>query len=96
MHGHNWKVEATVSAARLDELGLVMDFGDLKKLLQSVLDEFDHTLLNEHPSFKERNPTSEEIASYVFRALKKVLPSSHSLTEVRVWEKENSYATYHE
>lgn len=96
LHGHNWKVEAVVSSANLDSLGLVMDFVDLKNKLNQVIDKLDHKLLNDLDYFKSNNPTSEAIAYYIFCRLKEILPSTHRLKEVRVWEKDTSSAVYQE
>ncbi len=96
LHGHNWKVQATVSSSQLDSLGLVMDFGELKSVLNEILERFDHRFLNEHDYFKDRNPTSEGIAYYLFTNLKGKIPPHCTLDEVKVWEKDSSCAKYRE
>ncbi|MBN1869414.1 MAG: 6-carboxytetrahydropterin synthase QueD [Candidatus Omnitrophica bacterium] len=94
LHGHTWKVEVTVRHDRLDGLGMVADFTVLKKKLQEVLGPIDHACLNELPFFKENNPTTENIAKYVYGQYKdKVKPLG--LKEVRVWESETSSVTYY-
>ena len=93
LHGHNWKVEAAVTSAELDGCGMVMDFKVLKQELEEQLSELDHKYLNELPYFSEVNPTSENIARYLYLTLKKKMPG---LSSVRVWESENSSATYYE
>ncbi|MCS7118789.1 MAG: 6-carboxytetrahydropterin synthase QueD [Archaeoglobaceae archaeon] len=65
VHGHNFEVSVEVEGELRN--GMVMDFFDLKKLLKEILERFDHSMLNE---FLE-NPTSENIALYVFQELKK-------------------------
>ena len=70
LHGHNWKVEVLASRVSLDSLGMVMDFGDLKKMTKSVLEELDHNQLDKIEYFKQHNPSSEEIARYIFNKLK--------------------------
>lgn len=102
LHGHNWKVEVMISRPSLDSLGMVMDFGDLKKEVKGMLDKLDHRNINDLDYFsaqggKGHNPSSENIARYVFCELKKEIASrSCKLEEVRVWETENSCAVYHE
>ncbi len=96
LHGHNWKVEAICRGEKLDSQGLVIDFGLLKDKLDSVLEQLDHKVLNEIDYFKDRNPTSEEIASYIFSQLKERLIGVCKLEEIRVWEKDNSCAIYQE
>ena len=109
LHGHNWKVEVVVSSSKLNSLGMVMDFSDLKKLTKGVLRELDHTCLNDLEYFSasaksgcasgakggEHNPSSEEIAKYIFNKLKTLIVEKNcQLEEIRVWETESSCAVY--
>lgn len=96
LHGHNWKVEVSVSSHTLNSSFLVMDFSELKNKLQEVLDTLDHTLLNDLDCFNSLSPTSEVIARYIFSQLKERIPPVHTLEEVKVWEKDTSCATYQE
>ena len=97
LHGHNWKVEVVVSSDKLDSIGMVMDFSELKKNAAIVLDELDHTTLNEIDYFTKHNPSSEEIAHYIFDKLKeKISKKECLLNEIKVWETENSCAVYTE
>ncbi len=93
LHGHNWKVEAVVSSDRLDNVGLVMDFKYLKTELNKVLDKLDHKYLNDIAYFKKNNPTSENIARYIYDSVRFHIPLIDSVT---VWESDNSSATYYE
>ena len=94
-HGHNWKVEVTVKATELDELGMGIDFRTLKTAVNEVLDTLDHSDLNEHPDFQSINPSSENIAVYIFRNLQKDLTTdSYGVYSVTVCETENSGVTY--
>ena len=90
MHGHNWKVGASISSDRLDKIGIVVDFRDVKKQLKGVLKRLDHKNLNSLAYFKKLNPTSENIAKFIFENLQKKLPVS----SVSVWEADDSKATY--
>ena len=94
-HGHNWKVEVTVKATELDELGMGIDFRTLKAAVNEILDTLDHIDLNEHPDFQSTNPSSENIAAYIFRNLQKDLTSDrYGVYSVTVCETENSGVTY--
>lgn len=93
LHGHNWKVEARVSSAKLDKSGMLMDFKFLKAELNKILEKLDHKYLNGIPYFKKANPTSENIASYIYGRLK---PRVEILESITVWESENACATYSE
>jgi len=90
LHGHNWKVEVVAAREELDKLGMVLDFQYAKSKLRRVIEKLDHKYLNNIPYFKKVNPTSENIARYIFDALQKGFP----VQSVTVWESENSCATY--
>lgn len=98
MHGHNWKVQVNVSAERLNELDLAIDFHDLKKIVGEVVSPLDHSFLNEVFPFTEKNPSSENIAKWIFDTLKKRLQDYDNLrvSAVTVWESDNSSASYYE
>lgn len=104
LHGHNGRLEVTIESRRLDSLGMVVDFEEIKRKVQKWVDaELDHrTLLNrKDPLTKvlkdlgepfvemDGNPTAERIARLVFDyARAQGLP----VTEVKLWETENSFA----
>ncbi|MBL7068339.1 MAG: 6-carboxytetrahydropterin synthase QueD [Candidatus Omnitrophica bacterium] len=91
LHGHNWIIEAAVSSKTLNRDGLLIDFKILKSRLNKILEGLDHTNLNDEPPFKTKNPTSENIAKFIFDMLKKdgITPQ-----RVSVWESDSSCATY--
>jgi len=93
LHGHNWQVELIVSKEKPDKIGMVMDFRDLKIKLDRVLEKLDHKYLNNIAYFKRVNPTSENIAKYIYGRLKAGIPALKSVT---VWENAASAATYEE
>jgi 6-pyruvoyltetrahydropterin/6-carboxytetrahydropterin synthase len=95
LHGHNWKVEVSVVSNRLNKEGVVIDFSILKQKVEKVLKALDHTYLNELRYFSRKEPSSENIAKYIFDRLKAELKDSHAvLKEVTAWESETSCATY--
>jgi 6-pyruvoyltetrahydropterin/6-carboxytetrahydropterin synthase len=94
LHGHNWKVEVVVRGNVLDQAHLLMDFGQLKKLMNQALDRLDHCHLNELPHFLENNPSSEMIAKYLYEEIGQALPPQVSMIRVSAWESEDSRATY--
>lgn len=93
LHGHNWHVEAVASSRELDEVGMVVDFKELKSALREVTTELDHKHLNEVEHFKEVNPTSENIARYILEELSGRMPRV-DISEVTVYETDTSSATY--
>jgi len=95
LHGHNWKVEVSVVSDRLNKEGVVIDFTVLKQKVEKVLKPLDHHYLNDLPYFSGKEPSSENIAKYIFDRLKAELKGYHAvLKEVTAWESETSCATY--
>jgi 6-pyruvoyltetrahydropterin/6-carboxytetrahydropterin synthase len=94
-HGHNWKVAVTVRALQLDELGMGIDFRTVKQALSKVMTDLDHCNLNEHPFFLDKNPSSENIAVYIFNRLKDDLQSDrYHLRSVSTFETDRTGTTY--
>ena len=95
LHGHNWVVEAVVAADSLDEVGIAVDFRVLKRELDAILSELDHSCLNDLDIFKGVNPTSEKIAEYIYHALSSSLAMEGvGVASVRVCESPGAGATY--
>jgi 6-pyruvoyltetrahydropterin/6-carboxytetrahydropterin synthase len=91
LHGHNWRVEVTIEAAKLDSIGVVMDFHELERLVDQIIGPMHNKHLNELPPFAEMNPSAENVALHIARSLQ--LPSALTLSRVQVWETpENSAA----
>lgn len=72
LHGHSFRAEVHVSGDLDPALGWVMDYGDIKALVRPVIKRLDHYYLNEIPGLE--NPTSENIARWMWRELKPILP----------------------
>jgi 6-pyruvoyltetrahydropterin/6-carboxytetrahydropterin synthase len=101
LHGHNYRVVATVRGAELGPSGMLVDFKVVKAALSRVLEELDHTCLNEDvDDFGEGklNPTAENLARWIFDTLRETLarelPDRAAPARVTVWESEKSSATY--
>lgn len=106
LHGHNGKVDIVLYAEKLDSLGMVRDFEEIKQIVQTWIDEtLDHKLilcqgdpllpsletLGEAYLVTEENPTAEVIAKMIYDyASTQNLP----VLEVRLWETEKSCASY--
>ncbi len=97
LHGHNYSVFAHARGTELDEGGMLIDFGELKKALRSVCKSLDHTHLNELEENGElvfnHNPSAERIAKYIFGKIKELLPNA-PLYAVDVFETPTSRARY--
>lgn len=72
LHGHSFRVEVHVSGPLDAQLGWVMDYGDIKDIVKPVIRELDHHYLNEIAGLE--NPTSENIARWLWRRLSDTLP----------------------
>ncbi len=95
LHGHNFAVEVAVESEALDEGGMVIDFRLLKAKTKEVLDTLDHRYLNELPFFRNQNPSSENLAAYIFSEVsRRIDQGSRRVRRVSVWESETSRATY--
>ncbi|MEI9477976.1 MAG: 6-carboxytetrahydropterin synthase QueD [Deltaproteobacteria bacterium] len=95
LHGHNWKIEVSVTSRRLGKEGVALDFGILKKEVAKILNTLDHTFLNELPYFSKREPSSENIARYIFDQLQpETRKRAVTLKKVTAWESETASATY--
>ncbi len=97
LHGHNWRVQVTVSYEKLNDIGIVIDFHELRIIANEVISSLDHSLLNEVFPFTEINPSSENIAKWIYDSVKKKIHKKHcNITSVTVWESETSSASYYE
>lgn len=94
LHGHNWKIEVCVSGEKLDEAGVLVDFGVLKKNLREIIERLDHKFLNELDFFNGKQPSSENIGIYITDELQKTLKNGIRVSRVHVWESDDSCATY--
>ena len=97
LHGHNWKVEVFLVGNALDSAGLLMDFGVMKARTKEVLEEIDHKYLNELDAFRDRNPSSENLARYLYERLGAIFTRDGvKIHRVNVWESDTSCASYYQ
>lgn len=96
LHGHNYRVRVHLAAGWLDELGMVLDFADLKAIMQEILGPFDHGVINDVPPFDQRNTTAELLSHYFFEEVAARLGGQDRVrvTRVEVWENDTSCAVY--
>jgi 6-pyruvoyltetrahydropterin/6-carboxytetrahydropterin synthase len=96
-HGHNWKVIVEARTNALDEIGMSVDFYVLQKKTEEVVTQFDHRDINTIPPFdKELNPTSENLARFIYHELKKILPPKVQMSSVAIAETGHYTAKYTE
>jgi len=100
LHGHNYRVRVELAGERLDELGMVLDFADLKEMMQEILGPFDHRVINDIPPFDEKNTTAELFSEYVFQEVARRLADREDdrdrvrVVRVEVWENDTACAVF--
>lgn len=97
LHGHNWKVELEVVARALDDVGMAIDFKNMKQAAKDIGKTLDHQYLNDLEPFKNVNPTAENIAAYMYREISSRLNSdSIKVSAVTLWETDRACVRYSE
>ncbi len=96
VHGHNYRCQVSVEGTALDDIGLLVDFVELKRIVHAVLDRMDHQWLNEFPPFDKLNPSAENMARYIYEEVAAALPAREGvrLASVRLWETDTASVTY--
>ncbi len=97
LHGHNWNIEVRVKGEKLNAAGVLVDFGDIKKFVNDIMEELDHKYLNEIEVFNDEQPTSERIAIFIAKSLQAslyTLDEKVQVSSVTAWESDDASATY--
>jgi len=96
LHGHNWKIEVHVAGEKLNDAGVLVDFGEIKDQVSEIIDKLDHKFLNELDYFNDGHPpSSENVARYIALELQAVFDGpSVRVTRVTAWESDDACATY--
>lgn len=95
MHGHNWKVELEVVASKLNDIGIAIDFKQMKKATNEVCDRLDHQYLNDIAPFDMINPTAENIAAWLYGEIGRLVNTDHvKVRAVTLWETERACVRY--
>lgn len=106
LHGHNGKIEVELESQKLDHRGMVVDFGDISRVIKKWVDDtLDHTMIlakgdpligvlkerGERFYTMDQNPTAEAIARLIYEyAVSQKFP----VTKVTLWETASSFAAY--
>jgi 6-pyruvoyltetrahydropterin/6-carboxytetrahydropterin synthase len=97
LHGHNWIVKVYIQCRDLDAIGIGIDFRVIKDHVEDVLTDLDHGYLNELPAFRNVNPSSENVARYLYGELVRRIQSDRvKVSRVRVSETPETFAVYWE
>ena len=94
MHGHTYFINITIAGDQLDEMGFLIDFKVIKSLVHK---RYDHTVLNDHPEFKQKFPTTEQVAHEIWVTIDnklKTLSHQPRCLQVLVRETPTSYVVY--
>ena len=96
LHGHNYKIEIYARGRELDNIGLLVDFVELKAAADEIVNYLDHRNINELPPFDEElNPSAENLARYILeRVSAQVGDERVQVYKVRCFETPTSVATY--
>jgi len=96
LHGHNYKIEIFARGAELNNIGLLIDFGDLKKAADEVTNYLDHRNINELPPFDEElNPSAENLARFILEYIAGRIDDERvKVYKVRCYETPTSVATF--
>ena len=93
LHGHSYKTGLVFRFDSANDEGMAFDFTVAKEIIGRTLKLLDHTCLNDLEPFKEKNPTAENIARFIYDSIKREVPE---LWSVSVWESATTCATYYE
>ena len=97
IHGHNYEVRVEVLAKQLDELGMGLDFEQIKQASHEAIADLDHVNLNDLPVFEGQNPTAERVAAIIYQRLSRALSREHARVHaVELWETHDSCVRYSE
>ena len=95
LHGHNWRIEVILTGEKLNNAGLLIDFKEVREATDGILEKLDHSFLNELPHFRDQNPSSENIAAYIFESLSSRLNNNQiKVAKVTAWESDFASASY--
>lgn len=99
-HSHPYVVEWMCETAHLDENGFSVNIAAVEAALEAVLGRIDDVLLNDLEYFRERQPSLENLATYLHRELSRELPehgqdlAAIRNSEVRIWESDTAWASF--
>jgi 6-pyruvoyltetrahydropterin/6-carboxytetrahydropterin synthase len=75
IHGHSFSATVTIAGAVDEKLGWVMDFADLREIVEPFIDEMDHNYLNDIKGLE--NPTSENVALWLVHKISPLMRNVH-------------------
>ena len=99
VHGHNYRVQITVEGEKLNRIGLLVDFVELKRVVREVIARLDHQFINDLEPFTVINPSAENMAKYFYDEVSSRLDTASSeapsrISQIKIWETDTSIAVY--
>lgn len=99
VHGHNYRIQVTVEGEKLNRIGLLVDFVELKRAVRHVVERLDHQFINDLEPFTTVNPSAENLAKYLYDEVSQLLDLTSSeqpvrISQIKVWETDTSIAVY--
>ena len=94
MHGHTYFVNVTIGGDTVDASGFLIDF---KQIKQAIHKKYDHSVLNNHPEFKDKFPTTELLAEQIWQTIQNLLMETENqpfCLQVIVRETPTSYVIF--
>ncbi|MGB2628220.1 MAG: 6-carboxytetrahydropterin synthase QueD [Candidatus Acidiferrum sp.] len=98
VHGHNYRVQITLEGPELDNIGLLVDFTHVKRVMRELIKRLDHQFINDLEPFTSVNPSAENMAKYFFEEVSKELkemPPGAKVKDVVIWETDTANARYY-
>ena len=95
-HNHYWSVTANVSSDKLNNMGVVMNFQELKAMINEAIAEFENSALETIDYFQRNNPSAENVAKYIYEKLHTKLPKGVKLRNIRIIEEPGCSAEFGE
>lgn len=96
-HGHNYRVQVTLEGPQLDNIGLLVDFTQLKHVVREIIKRLDHQFINDLEPFTAVNPSAENMAKYFYDEIiiqLNDLPAGAGVKDVVIWETDTAMAKY--
>ncbi|MBK9167890.1 MAG: 6-carboxytetrahydropterin synthase QueD [Bryobacterales bacterium] len=94
VHGHNYRIQLAVEGPELNDIGLLVDFGDVKRAVREVVGRLDHQFINDLQPFDTINPSAENLARYFYDEVRARLDERFRIRHARIYETDTAWATY--
>lgn len=94
LHPHQWLLKVAVSSEKLDQMGVVIDFHELKAAINTVTDPLEGKKLEDLSCFQDANASAEALAKYIYDRLNKFIKGDINLDSVELMEEKGCWAKF--